>query len=87
MLRVVKRLAATGLYEYVEPDYIRTTTVVPNDPSFEASQWSLNNTGQEGGTPGADIGALAAWDIWTAQFSKKSGQDSRQKIETRPKAR
>ncbi len=32
----------------------------PNDPYFE-TQWALENTGQTGGTPGADIGALAAW--------------------------
>ncbi|MCX6954354.1 MAG: S8 family serine peptidase, partial [Verrucomicrobia bacterium] len=63
ILETVKRLAATGLYDYVEPDYLRTTTVVPNDPSFDASQWSLNNTGQDGGTAGADIRAPAAWEI------------------------
>ena len=63
VLEVIKRLTATGHYEYVEPDYIRQKAVVPNDPSFASSQWSLNNTGQNGGTPGADIGAVAAWDI------------------------
>jgi subtilisin family serine protease len=46
--------------------------LVPNDPKFSL-QWSLQNTGQtltldDGrisvtGTPGADINALAAWDI------------------------
>jgi PKD repeat protein len=37
---------------------------VPNDFSF-TQQWSLNNTGQTGGTPGADIDAELAWDIST----------------------
>lgn len=37
---------------------------LPNDPQFN-NQWQLNNTGQSGGLPGADIGALAAWDITT----------------------
>lgn len=38
------------------PDYI------PNDPSF-SQQWALNNTGQSGGTPDADIDAVEAWDL------------------------
>ncbi|HEY0004650.1 MAG TPA: S8 family serine peptidase [Pyrinomonadaceae bacterium] len=33
----------------------------PNDPMF-ASQWSLSNTGQNGGKEGADINALRAWN-------------------------
>ena len=40
----------------------RNTT--PNDPLFD-QQWQLNNTGQGSGTPGADLGALPAWDITT----------------------
>lgn len=36
----------------------------PNDPDF-GFQWYLNNTGQSGGLPGADLGAPAAWDITT----------------------
>lgn len=43
----------------------------PNDPSFAAQQWSMHNTGQNGGTPDADIDAVEAWDIttggWTVQ--------------------
>ncbi|MBV9470982.1 MAG: S8 family serine peptidase, partial [Abitibacteriaceae bacterium] len=35
---------------------------VPNDPLYP-QQWHLNNTGQGGGTPGADIKAEKAWDI------------------------
>jgi subtilisin family serine protease len=34
----------------------------PNDPRF-AEQWHYHNTGQQGGTPGADIRLPAAWDI------------------------
>lgn len=60
---VADRLLATGLYDYVEPDYIRKLHVVPDDARFVADQWALNNTGQAGGTAGADIKALAAWDI------------------------
>ncbi len=32
----------------------------PSDPLFK-KQWHLENRGQTGGTPGADIGALVAW--------------------------
>jgi outer membrane protein assembly factor BamB/subtilisin family serine protease len=57
----IKRLRATGRYEYVERDRIVHARALPNDPSF-GQQWALNNTGQSGGTAGADIGAVAAWD-------------------------
>ncbi|CAN5642042.1 hypothetical protein BH10BAC5_BH10BAC5_28910 [soil metagenome] len=40
----------------------RNTT--PNDTRF-GEQWDYNNTGQTGGTPGADIKGPAAWDIST----------------------
>ena len=33
----------------------------PNDPDFE-KQWNFNNTGQTGGTPGADIRIVEAWE-------------------------
>ncbi len=39
-------------------------TTIPNDPFFEL-QWALDNTGQTGGTPDADIDAPEAWDIET----------------------
>lgn len=40
----------------------------PNDPRF-SEQWALANTGQTGGTAGADIDALSAWAM-------KTGSDS-----------
>ena len=43
---------------------IRNTLNVPNDSRFN-EQWSLNNTGQTGGTPDADIDAVEAWDFST----------------------
>ena len=49
---------------YAEPNWIVDAQVVPNDPSF-SSLWGLNNTGQSGGIPDADIDALEAWDITT----------------------
>jgi hypothetical protein len=45
---------------------------IPNDPDF-AVQWALLNTGQtvndQTGTPGADIHALSAWDIYPGSSS------------------
>ena len=41
-----------------------TLELTPNDPDFNF-QWYLQNTGQSGGLPGADLGALDAWDITT----------------------
>jgi subtilisin family serine protease len=38
--------------------------VLPNDEYFP-KQWHLHNTGQDGGTPGADINAPKAWEITT----------------------
>ncbi len=38
--------------------------VIPNDEYFPM-QWHLHNTGQSGGTPGADIRAPEAWQITT----------------------
>ncbi|MBE0663682.1 MAG: S8 family serine peptidase [Bacteroidales bacterium] len=34
----------------------------PNDPQYSA-QWHYNNTGQQAGTPGADISLQQAWDV------------------------
>jgi len=49
---------------YAEPNWIVETRGTPDDPSL-GSLWGLQNTGQNGGTPGADIDALTAWDVTT----------------------
>ncbi len=49
---------------FAEPDYIVTTSTIPDDSSF-GSLWGLHNTGQSGGTADADIDAPEAWDIGT----------------------
>lgn len=62
----IARLQATGLFRYVEPDYIQTALAVPTDASFtDGTLWGLRNTGQSGGVPGADIDAVRAWDLTT----------------------
>jgi hypothetical protein len=50
--------------EYIEPNYIVQSDRTPNDPRY-AELYGLNNTGQTGGTPGADISAEWAWDVTT----------------------
>ena len=63
--------------EFAEPNYIyhfddidlsysyinskSETGFIPDDPFFDM-QWALHNTGQNGGTPDADIDAPEAWD-------------------------
>ena len=52
---------------YAEPNYIvhaDQAAVTPNDPRFN-QQWNLHNTGQGGGTSGADIHAPEAWSTTT----------------------
>ncbi|HRE81928.1 MAG TPA: S8 family serine peptidase, partial [Opitutaceae bacterium] len=62
----IKRLQATGLYEWVEKDRLLYAHAVPSDPEFTSgAQWALRNTGQSNGKAGADIQAVAAWDVIT----------------------
>ena len=49
---------------YAEPNYILRTTLTPNDTRF-GEMWGLNNIGQSGGTPDADIDAPEAWNHTT----------------------
>ncbi len=50
--------------EFIEPNFIYHALDVPNDPRFD-ELWGMQNTGQTGGTPGADISATAAWHEFT----------------------
>lgn len=49
---------------YAERNGLGYVDVIPNDTSF-GLQWHLQNNGQTGGTPGADIRATDAWDVTT----------------------
>jgi subtilisin family serine protease len=49
---------------FAQLDYEVQTQSAPNDPLFP-KQNNLLNTGQNGGTPGADINAVAAWSVTT----------------------
>jgi subtilisin family serine protease len=49
---------------FAHPNFIVHGLTTASDPFF-SSQWSLQNTGQSGGTIGADVSALGAWEITT----------------------
>ena len=52
---------------YAEPDYIVHALLSPNDPKYlDGTLWGLHNTGQDSGTPDADIDAPEGWDTRTA---------------------
>jgi subtilisin family serine protease len=61
---VTRELSRLDGVSTVAPDVKMHALVAPNDPLY-SSQWGLHNTGQSGGTPGADIGVEQAWDVST----------------------
>jgi len=71
LLENVRKHSQVALAQFNHEVTLRTTT--PNDPSF-GSQWSMNNTGQTGGTPDADIDAIEAWDSATGGLTANGDQ-------------
>lgn len=65
---VVNFLKSLPEVEYAEPNYLRYIDAIPNDTRF-SEMWGLNNTGQTGGTPNADIDAVEAWDLSTGSLN------------------
>ncbi len=61
-LQLANLFYETGLFEFSEPNFFRENIFNSNDPLFDF-QWSLKNTGQNGGTSGADIKIEQAWTI------------------------
>ena len=55
-------LLADPRVAYVEPNYLMDSASLPNDPSF-GELWGLENTGQNDGSPGADVSILEAWEV------------------------
>ena len=66
-LAAAKSCPAVALAQFNHTMELRAA---PNDASYSAQQWSLNNTGQGGGTPGADIDAELAWNITTGGLTQ-----------------
>ena len=66
LLATIKALEASGLYEYVEPDWTVHLLQTPSDTAFtNGTLWGLQNTGQSGGAVGVDVNAVAAWGVTT----------------------
>ena len=65
---LITRYERSGLVEFAEPDFlVQAAATPPNDPKYlDGTLWGLNNTGQNGGTPDADIDAPEAWDVLTS---------------------
>ncbi len=56
----------SGLVQYAEHDFYVRALNDPNDFYYQQGNlWNLKNTGQTGGTPGADIRASEAWSLIT----------------------
>ncbi len=67
-LAIIEALSRNPNVEYAELNYLvyATPLAPPDDPYYASGdQWNLNNTGQTGGTPDADIDAPEAWEITT----------------------
>jgi hypothetical protein len=60
--RMIRTLALLEEVDFAEPNYLRLAANAPNDPSF-GDQWAMRNTGQRGGSAGADLRVLPAWDL------------------------
>lgn len=61
-------LALMPEVDYAERNGIGQGGLVPDDTHY-GRQWHLRNTGQSGGTSGADIEAEAAWELSTGSSS------------------
>jgi thermitase len=59
--QVATSVRRSPMVAYAEPNFILRASAIPNDPLF-GQLYGLNNTGQTGGTPDADIDAPEGWD-------------------------
>ena len=62
--KALRQLKREGVIERIEANHAVRASAVPDDPQF-AAQWGLQNIGQAGGVPGADIRAPQAWNLQT----------------------
>lgn len=69
---LIRKYANDDRISYIEPNYVITADVVPNDARFP-ELYGMRNTGQTGGTAGADIRATSAWDVFTGDPNLKIG--------------
>ncbi len=64
-LRLAAEISKVSGVRYAHPDFVFPLEArnAPSDEPYFGSQWSLKNTGQNGGTPGVDIGVESAWRV------------------------
>ncbi len=62
VMRAIQGLSRAPDVIYAQPDFLWHADTIPNDTSMNAL-WGMNNTGQNGGTPDADIDAPEAWNV------------------------
>src|SRR3954453_12700376 len=55
-------LSNKAVVKYAEPNFVLKASATPNDPLY-ADEYGLNNIGQTGGAPDADIDAPEGWDL------------------------
>lgn len=62
----IRRLQASKLVEWAQPDYIRREMLTPDDTNY-SQQWSMKNDGSNvsNGSIGADMNMETAWDVRT----------------------
>lgn len=68
-----RRLLKTPYFEYVETPLLMKTHGEFSIRDRSSEQWYLENNGDSGGTPGADIKAKMAWPIFKAALEKRTG--------------
>ncbi|MCC6933014.1 MAG: S8 family serine peptidase [Deltaproteobacteria bacterium] len=61
-LDILQRFLEEGIIKYIEPNYQIRLKAITND-TYVGTQWALNNTGQESGTPDIDLDAPEAWAL------------------------
>jgi thermitase len=55
-------LSGKAVVKYAEPNFILRAKATPNDPMY-VQEYGLDNIGQTGGAPDADIDAPEGWDL------------------------
>jgi thermitase len=59
---VARTLSNKAVVKYAEPNFVLRASATPNDPLY-VDEYGLNNIGQTGGAPDADIDAPEGWDL------------------------
>src|SRR3954467_10411497 len=59
---VARTLSSKAVVKYAEPNFVLSASATPNDPLY-VDEYGLNNIGQTGGAPDADIDAPEGWDL------------------------